>query len=90
MSKKITKNERLESRPISKALIGALNSKPRFSSNKEAVEGLTSELEQIAQKLGVSIEQLIVDAEHSLTHKPLYIEALSLAREITHFRSSIE
>lgn len=60
--------------------------KPKFSSNKEALDFYTNKLEILASSVNMSIEDLLHQAETSETHKDEHIDALVCAKRITAFR----
>ncbi|MBI4405807.1 MAG: hypothetical protein HY537_16735 [Deltaproteobacteria bacterium] len=62
-------------------------STPRYPSKEDALLGMRNELAALAKKCGLSVEQLLVEAEHSHVFREEFVEALVLARRIAHFET---
>lgn len=62
-----------------------MNSKPRFKSDQEAVIGLTEDLKKLATAHGMSVEELLKEAQEKRreTH---HFKALQLERAIGHHK----
>lgn len=63
-----------------------IQSKPEFSSNKEALEVLSRELEAIAANENLTIDELILKAESGARLNENYLNALCLDRRVTRLR----
>lgn len=59
---------------------------PRYANKAEALAGTREELNALAQKMGLSVEELLVKAESSPIFREEYVEALMLARRINYFK----
>jgi hypothetical protein len=64
----------------------AVSTKAKFSSNEEAISGLTSELESLAQLAGLSVSELLKRAETSSEFNENEERATSLVRRIAFLR----
>jgi hypothetical protein len=62
--------------------------RPLFTSNEALLGDLTIRLDGLAKKAGVSVSEFLVEAESSSQFNEDYLEALSLARQIAHFKKS--
>ena len=84
----IPEHELEDSKP-SAAFEKVMREKPRFASDRAALEGYTQELEALAARFKMSVEELLNEAESSGKHHEDYIEALMLARRVAYFRKKI-
>lgn len=73
-----------ESTP-SELLQNAMKAEPQFASNQEAVKSLSEQLEKLAGKLQLSVDQLLNVAEHSAAFREEHLLALKLSRQISYF-----
>jgi len=64
----------------------SLKGKPLYSSNEEAIKGITTQLETLAQKAGLSVDELLTRAETSREFREDDLDALMLARQIAYFK----
>ena len=65
----------------------ALRAEPTYSTNRDALNGFTRELEALAAGTGMTVEQLLKVSETSAVHDERHEMALSLARKITFLKN---
>ncbi len=63
-----------------------LRTKPRFASTQEAIESYTRELNALASKRKVSVQQLLSEAEHSAEFDEDYLTAIHLWKTLSALR----
>lgn len=65
---------------------GSLKGKPLYASNEEALKASAAQLEALAQKAGLSVDELLNRAETSKEFREDDLDALMLARQIAYFK----
>ena len=64
--------------------------KPEANSYADAIVAAQRKLENLASAAGLSIENLLIEAESSPSHKESYLHALALQRQINFYKSQIK
>lgn len=84
---KLQKSENSMDNPTCELYEKVINSRstPRYANKAEALTGTKKELNALAQKMGLSQEELLIRAEGSPVFKEEYVEALMLSRRIANF-----